>query len=73
MRQQNSKKKGENMGSSPVTSNAATKYDIEAKKSLNVEGDKSGRILVSEEEDVSGFVAFNADYHSPRHHPPKNN
>ncbi|KAJ6910485.1 root meristem growth factor 3-like isoform X2 [Populus alba x Populus x berolinensis] len=21
----------------------------------------------------SGFVAFNADYHEPRHHPPKNN
>ncbi|KAK8508022.1 hypothetical protein V6N13_055486 [Hibiscus sabdariffa] len=21
----------------------------------------------------SGFVAFNADYHAPRHHPPKNN
>ena len=21
----------------------------------------------------SGFVAFTADYHSPRHHPPKNN
>ncbi|XP_022727376.1 root meristem growth factor 3-like [Durio zibethinus] len=23
--------------------------------------------------DESGFVAFNADYHAPRHHPPKNN
>ncbi|XP_061993268.1 uncharacterized protein LOC133711118 [Rosa rugosa] len=23
--------------------------------------------------DESGFVAFNEDYHAPRHHPPKNN
>lgn len=23
--------------------------------------------------DSTGFVAFNADYHAPRHHPPKNN
>lgn len=23
--------------------------------------------------DDAGFVAFNADYHEPRHHPPKNN
>lgn len=23
--------------------------------------------------DNSGFVAFNEDYHAPRHHPPKNN
>ncbi|XVE74413.1 hypothetical protein DITRI_Ditri12bG0015100 [Diplodiscus trichospermus] len=27
----------------------------------------------SDEVDESGFVAFNADYHGPRHHPPKNN
>ncbi|XP_021293322.1 root meristem growth factor 3-like [Herrania umbratica] len=27
----------------------------------------------SDEVDESGFVAFNADYHAPRHHPPKNN
>ncbi|OMO93658.1 hypothetical protein CCACVL1_06416 [Corchorus capsularis] len=26
-----------------------------------------------EDHDQSGFVAFNADYHAPRHHPPKNN
>ena len=26
-----------------------------------------------DEVDESGFVAFNADYHAPRHHPPKNN
>lgn len=25
------------------------------------------------DEHQSGFVAFNADYHAPRHHPPKNN
>ncbi|KAG4165761.1 hypothetical protein ERO13_A13G088845v2 [Gossypium hirsutum] len=25
------------------------------------------------DEHRSGFVAFNADYHTPRHHPPKNN
>ncbi|KAI9170113.1 hypothetical protein LWI28_022781 [Acer negundo] len=26
-----------------------------------------------EDVDDKGFVAFNADYHAPRHHPPKNN
>lgn len=26
-----------------------------------------------EKSDDGGFVAFNADYHAPRHHPPKNN
>lgn len=31
------------------------------------------RLLSDEEKNVSGFVAFNADYHGPRHHPPKNN
>lgn len=25
------------------------------------------------DESSAGFVAFNADYHAPRHHPPKNN
>jgi hypothetical protein len=24
-------------------------------------------------QDQAGFVAFDADYHEPRHHPPKNN
>ncbi|XP_042978452.1 uncharacterized protein LOC122309149 [Carya illinoinensis] len=24
-------------------------------------------------DEAAGFVAFNADYHAPRHHPPKNN
>ncbi|OMO72218.1 hypothetical protein COLO4_27777 [Corchorus olitorius] len=28
---------------------------------------------VEDNHDQSGFVAFNADYHAPRHHPPKNN
>lgn len=32
---------------------------------------KGGRF--SEGMKESGFVAFNADYHEPRHHPPKNN
>ncbi|KAL5759301.1 hypothetical protein ACOSP7_017826 [Xanthoceras sorbifolium] len=27
----------------------------------------------SQDVDDKGFVAFNADYHAPRHHPPKNN
>ncbi|XP_041011247.1 uncharacterized protein LOC121255015 [Juglans microcarpa x Juglans regia] len=25
------------------------------------------------DDEAAGFVAFNADYHEPRHHPPKNN
>lgn len=25
------------------------------------------------DDEADGFVAFNADYHEPRHHPPKNN
>ncbi|XVF43305.1 hypothetical protein PTKIN_Ptkin02bG0029600 [Pterospermum kingtungense] len=28
---------------------------------------------VDESSSSAGFVAFNADYHAPRHHPPKNN
>lgn len=26
-----------------------------------------------EVDDAAGFIAFNADYHVPKHHPPKNN
>lgn len=44
---------------------------IDSKK-LSANGKKSLRSHLSDEVGV-GFVAFTADYHSPRHHPPKNN
>ncbi|KAH7516160.1 hypothetical protein FEM48_Zijuj10G0105700 [Ziziphus jujuba var. spinosa] len=28
---------------------------------------------VDDDDEDAGFVAFSADYHPPRHHPPKNN
>lgn len=34
--------------------------------------ERSLRSRMSDEVD-KGFVAFSADYHAPRHHPPKNN
>ncbi|XWS34239.1 hypothetical protein CRYUN_Cryun21dG0023300 [Craigia yunnanensis] len=36
-------------------------------------GNNLGEQTVSHFSDESGFVAFNADYHGPMHHPPKNN
>ncbi|KAG8366499.1 hypothetical protein BUALT_Bualt17G0086400 [Buddleja alternifolia] len=34
---------------------------------------KKSRVLISRENYGARFVAFNADYKGPRHHPPKNN
>lgn len=50
-------------------------YDsTEGKEDLNVKciltSDKS---RISKKFGVAGFVAFAADYHVPKHHPPKNN
>ncbi|KAL8035340.1 hypothetical protein ABFX02_12G091200 [Erythranthe guttata] len=47
----------------------------EAKKEIDVRAKnrKKSRILVSRENYGARFVAFNADYKGPRHHPPKNN
>ena len=45
--------------------NNSTGSNLDCKKSFS---------RVSEEVvDAAGFVAFNADYHAPRHHSPKNN
>ncbi|KAA8529291.1 hypothetical protein F0562_033910 [Nyssa sinensis] len=57
-------------GTSKVSS-AAQKLKVE--RASNVKGKQGAKTLHSEEVDVSGFVAFNEDYHSPKHHPPKNN
>lgn len=38
-----------------------------------VECNQQSGTSFSEGVDKSGFVAFNEDYHAPRHHPPKNN
>ncbi|KAL7132637.1 hypothetical protein ABFS83_12G088100 [Erythranthe nasuta] len=49
----------------------------EAKKEIDViiraKDRKKSRTLVSRENYGARFVAFNADYKGPRHHPPKNN
>lgn len=34
---------------------------------------RKSRMLISRENYQARFVAFNADYKGPRHHPPKNN
>ncbi|XP_018818536.2 uncharacterized protein LOC108989411 isoform X2 [Juglans regia] len=43
--------------------------------SSSVEHDEQNVYRSSEQidDEAAGFVAFNADYHEPRHHPPKNN
>ncbi|XP_059650329.1 protein GOLVEN 7 [Cornus florida] len=64
-----------------VEENAATskisseKQRVQEVVDLNGRGEQSVRSLLSKEvEDVAaGFVAFSADYHTPEHHPPKNN
>lgn len=43
---------------------------------LNMEYNQSRVGHFPEDHEVdgaAGFVAFNADYHAPKHHPPKNN
>lgn len=39
------------------------------KKNKGVDQNEGSKQLNNE----GGFVAFSADYHAPRHHPPKNN
>lgn len=53
--------------------NGRTSSNISSEEGSNV---RVGYSRFPEEDDESaglGFVAFNADYHAPRHHPPKNN
>ncbi|KAJ7943284.1 root meristem growth factor 2 [Quillaja saponaria] len=47
----------------------STKSD-DCKKNLSL---SSHSFSENHDDDDAGFVAFNADYHAPRHHPPKNN
>lgn len=47
----------------------ATKYG-ESEASMKISGAEK---VATQDKDGPGFVAFNADYKGPRHHPPKNN
>lgn len=62
-------------GTSKNSNDAAPRSDPEGNGCLNSDNQKStGRILLSyEDEDVSGYVTYDADYDAPMHHPPKNN
>jgi hypothetical protein len=53
----------------------AGKYESEGNSSTgsNLDCKKSFSRVSEEVVDEAGFVAFNADYHAPRHHSPKNN
>ncbi|MED6123933.1 hypothetical protein PIB30_054254, partial [Stylosanthes scabra] len=51
--------------SNSSSSSSSSQSNVEIKK-------RSLRSRLGSEVD-GGFVAFTADYHSPRHHPPKNN
>ncbi|KAG2702572.1 hypothetical protein I3760_06G096100 [Carya illinoinensis] len=64
-----------------TTNQVAGKYESEEgikgkSTGSNVER-KLGSLTRSSDEvkniDEAGFIPFNADYHPPRHHPPKNN
>ncbi|KAJ6726444.1 ROOT MERISTEM GROWTH FACTOR 2 [Salix purpurea] len=58
-------------GTSSANDRVAGKYGYE-REVMDI-GNKRNGGRFSEEMKESGFVAFNADYHEPRHHPPKNN
>ncbi|CAK7326429.1 unnamed protein product [Dovyalis caffra] len=64
-------------GTSKISSandQAVGKYVYElGKKVTSIGRNKGNGSRFSEGINDSGFVAFNADYHQPRHHPPKNN
>ncbi|XP_022873040.1 root meristem growth factor 2-like [Olea europaea var. sylvestris] len=47
----------------------ATKYR-ESEANMKISGAEK---VATQDKDGAGFVAFNADYKGPRHHPPKNN
>ncbi|KAL2559406.1 root meristem growth factor 2-like [Forsythia ovata] len=46
------------------------KKNGESDANLKISG---GEKVAIKDKDGAGFVAFNADYKGPRHHPPKNN
>ncbi|KAG9151915.1 hypothetical protein Leryth_002184 [Lithospermum erythrorhizon] len=48
---------------------------LQEKNTPNVKDELQENVgnFVPEEKDVSGYVAFNADYRGPKRHPPKNN
>ncbi|CAI9768050.1 unnamed protein product [Fraxinus pennsylvanica] len=47
----------------------ATKYGA-SEANMKISGAEK---VATEDQEGAGFVAFNADYKGPRHHPPKNN
>lgn len=69
--------KGDIEGTSKMSSaNQVTGKDgAKGNKGVMNVGNKRNVGQFSEEvnDHKAGFVAFNADYHAPRHHPPKNN
>ncbi|KAJ6318223.1 hypothetical protein OIU76_013711 [Salix suchowensis] len=58
-------------GTSSADDRVVGKYGYE-REVMDI-GNKRNGGRFSEGMKESGFVAFNADYHEPRHHPPKNN
>ncbi|KAG6712754.1 hypothetical protein I3842_05G117700 [Carya illinoinensis] len=55
-----------------TTSNISSSNQVDGKyEADHEEAGKNGS--TSHIDEAAGFVAFNADYHAPRHHPPKNN
>ena len=58
-------------GTSSANDRVVGKYGYE--REVMDTGNKRNGGRFSEGIKESGFVAFNADYHEPRHHPPKNN
>ncbi|KAJ6689733.1 hypothetical protein OIU85_006084 [Salix viminalis] len=48
------------------------KYGYE-REVMDIGNKRNGSRFSEGMKESSGFVAFNADYHEPRHHPPKNN
>ncbi|XP_011101961.1 root meristem growth factor 2-like [Sesamum indicum] len=54
-------------------SHQSTKAETRKEIGMESKMQKTYRILVSREDYRARFVAFNADYKGPRHHPPKNN
>ncbi|KAK6931393.1 Enolase, N-terminal [Dillenia turbinata] len=55
------------------TNDFARKCDMKSEDASGRSHRRSARSVSSKEVGLVGFVAFNADYHGPQHHPPKNN
>ncbi|XAR65328.1 hypothetical protein NMG60_11009413 [Bertholletia excelsa] len=66
-------KKLQRMKVKDTSSGTSTSKITSNYSSLEHEKEKDKNVHQSEEVDAQGFVAFNADYRGPRHHPPKNN